>query len=202
MRLCGTEDMSTCPGGLRARQRELEAQIAEDQKRADDSVRFNEGILAQINALHKISSMEGNTTGWLVHTSVMLFFFMIEILPVLVKTMVALGNDHQYDDVTTRMRQAELVAAHADYDSESLRISNQESKRVAIENDMVQREIDLGKLANEHVQNEMKTILKKALEQWSIDLQATMAANPPEPGTTQSTQQNDPHGLNAKGSRI
>jgi len=200
-RLCGTEkDVNPCPGGLLFRQLKLEQQVATDQARADDPVRSNEGLLARLNALSEISSE--NTTGWLVHLAVILFFFMIEIMPVTVKSLVALGNDHQYDDVADRMRQAELVAARSAYDSESLRISNQDTKLVAIQNDMVQREIELGKLANGHVQREMETILADALTKWSQDVKDTLAANGTQPGSTRPNQPGDPNGLNGKAGRI
>lgn len=204
-RLCGTEDMTVCDGGLVKRKAELEQQIIKDKALAEGQVIQNEGMIAQLNALNAISFGKGNWTGFLVHLAVMLFFFMVEILPVTVKTLVALGNDHQYDDVADRMKQAELVAARSAYDTKSLRVSNQETKRVTIENDMVQREISLGKLANEHVQNEMEIILKAALERWSKDLKAAMANNPAQQGTTQPSQASqvgDPNNLNAKQGRI
>lgn len=205
MRLCGTEDMTVCDGGLMKRKAELEQQIIRDKGQAESQVIQNEGMIAQLSALNKISSAGENRTGFLVHTAVFLFFFMIEILPVTVKTMVALGGDHQYDDVADRMKQAELVAARSAYDTESLRLSNQDTKRVAIENDMVQREISLGKLANEHVQNEMEIILKAALERWSKDLKDAMANNPTKQGNTQPSQPSqpaDPNNLAAKQGRI
>jgi hypothetical protein len=201
-RLCGSEVMTTCDGGLMKRKAELEVQVRIDSTTAEGQVRQNDGMIAQLNALHTISSVDGNVTGLLVHTAVMLFFFMIEILPVTVKTLVALGNDHQYDDVADRMKQAELVAARSSYDTDSLRLSNQETKRVAIENDMVQREIQLGKLANEHVQNEMEVILKTALEKWSRDLKDAMAKNSATRGATQPSRAGDPNNLGAKQSRI
>lgn len=184
---------------------ELESKVAADLDKNGDANRNNQGIHAQLTALGQISTAKENRTGGVVHAAMMLFFFLIEIMPVTVKTLVALGNDHQYDDVADRMKQAELVAARSQYDTESLRASNQEQKRVAIENDMVQREIALGKLANQHVQNEMETILKSALEKWSKDLKSAMAKNPPKQGQTQQSQSSnagDPNNLGAKQGRI
>jgi len=200
--LCGSEDFTTCNGGLMKQQADLEAQVNSDRSNAESKVRDNEGMIAQLNALSQISSNGDDRTGLLVHVAMMLFFFMIEIMPVTVKTLVALGNDHQYDDVADRMRQAELVSARADYDTESLRVSNQETKRVAIENDMVQREIELGKLANQHVQTEMEAILGAALDKWSRDVKDAMAKNPARQGTTQPSQAGDPNNLGARQGRI
>jgi len=203
--LCGSEAMDTCEGGLMKERAELESKVAADLDKNGDANRNNQGIHAQLTALGQISTAKENRTGGVVHAAMMLFFFLIEIMPVTVKTLVALGNDHQYDDVADRMKQAELVAARSQYDTESLRASNQEQKRVAIENDMVQREIALGKLANQHVQNEMETILKSALEKWSKDLKSAMAKNPPKQGQTQQSQSSnagDPNNLGAKQGRI
>lgn len=200
--LCGSEDMTKCDGGLMKLRADLEAQVNKDRSSAEGKVRNNEGMIAQLNALNQISNDKDNRTGLLVHVSMMLFFFIIEIMPVTVKTLVALGHDHQYDDVADRMKQTELVNARSHYDTESLRVSNQETKRVAIENDMVQREIELGKLANHHVQNEMETILKAALEKWSKDLKDAMVKNPTKNGVTQPSKVGDPNNLGAKQGRI
>jgi hypothetical protein len=106
-RLCGSELMTTCDDGLMKRKAELEEQIRKDSTTSMVQVRQDVGLIAQLNALHAISSVGGNVTELLAHTAVMLFFFMTQIMPVTVKTLVALGNDHQYDDVVDRMKKAE-----------------------------------------------------------------------------------------------
>jgi hypothetical protein len=109
MRLCGTEDMTQCPGGLRLRQQELEAAIASDLDASNAAAANNRGMLAQLKALDEVTS--GDAASGIVFYALMALFFIIEILPVSMKAMVAMGKDHLYDDVVATMAASELHLA-------------------------------------------------------------------------------------------
>ncbi|HEX5407646.1 MAG TPA: DUF4407 domain-containing protein [Pseudonocardiaceae bacterium] len=158
--------------GLRTRAATLQQQYNKalddgDQKTEDDT-----GLLAQIVALGQLGQQ--NSAAFLAHLAVLGLFFMIELLPVLVKLLSTLGPKSVYETVRELVENADVEAA---------RIANrkrmaEDKKRDAIEEDMRTRERDLGFRANEHVAKEMEKVLDVALGQWAQQVHNALQTQP------------------------
>jgi len=188
--LCGEEvppptiDNSPCrytnpdrPRGLRA-----EAASAADALGGlgdTDAIRSNGGLLSQLQALSALSdpdrSVNGDASAAWAHWLVAALFMLIELLPVLIKTLSAARGESQYDRVLKKVQDDEFEVAETHFDDAQANRDRTERKREAIAEDMVKREIELGTMANEHVASEMKTVIAAALAQWSKDLKSTLA---------------------------
>ena len=150
------------------------------------------GLLAQVQAL---SQLTGSDTAIAVTVDVtFLFFFLILMLPVTAKILLNLGPPSAYEQVARykdeqvidAARAARIVTRRIEEENTDARLRIEELKaqaRFAIEQDMRQKEEDLGMRANEHVARQMEAILDEALQEWSNQVRATLAA--PEKGQTQ-----------------
>lgn len=162
-----------CAGGLRAEAVQLRNQIA----RAQDPSTFenNRGMLARLHALDQLSS--NDPLSGTAHIAIALLFIIIELMPVTVKTLLAFRGESQYDRIAVRLQEAELNELETDVDSEQVQREREMRKREAVREDMLQREITLGKSANAHVAEQMQSILAAALDNWSADVQETLERN-------------------------
>ena len=132
------------------------------------------GLLAQIRALFAASS--NDPALGLVHLAVFLLFFMIEILPVTVKLLLSLDKNSAYDTVA-RLSESKITDAAKIERAESRQIGEQKSQtRIEVEADMRQKEINLGKRANQYVETAMMKILDAALQHWGNQMTAQLAA--------------------------
>jgi len=172
--------------GLRTRAAELQVQYDEAVDTGNKSNQDNNGILAQIVALNELS--EHNTETRLTHLAVGLLFFMIELLPVLVKILSSLGPPSAYERVREMADNSKVDDAKInnrrktrERDEEELRITAEARKRTAIEDDMRARELNLGTKANSRVAQEMEKVLDVALAEWALDVQRTLSAVPVAP---------------------
>lgn len=146
------------------------------------------GLLAQIRALFAASSTDPALA--LVHLAVFLLFFMIEILPVTVKLLLSMDRNSAYESVARKNENKVIDAAKIER-AELRQIAEQKSQaRLEIEADMRQKEIDLGKHANQYVETAMIKILDAALQHWGSQVTAQLAATgqipasqPPAPGS-------------------
>ncbi|WP_433227977.1 DUF4407 domain-containing protein [Actinomadura formosensis] len=154
---------------------------------------------AQIKALYDFGNQD--TTLLVSHLLVGLLFFMIELLPVVVKILLNTGDVSAYEARAKARENAEIDRAlitrtAARNDAEQEARDNAKRKRdkrqaaFAVEKNMRKLEVDLGKRANKHVAAEMTTIIDIALRQWSAQLHAQLAggtqpagAPAPLPGT-------------------
>ncbi len=165
--------------GLRARETELAAAFNTALDGGTRSIQVDDGLLAQITALHDLG--DENLSALLTHLAVGLLFFMIELLPVLVKVMTSVGPPSVYDRVR-ELDDNQLVdgakirqrAETKQRDEDERRNVAEAGKVRAIEDDMRARERKLGFRANTHVANEMEKILDAALAQWSLDVAKTL----------------------------
>ena len=128
-------------------------------------VRNNSGLLAQIIALKRASFK--TWTGILSHGAIALLFIVIELLPVGIKAMVAVRGESQYDRVFRKLQESELEKVEARNVQERERIDREARRTREIGEDMLQREIDLGKSANEKVAEQMRIILDQTLSHWT-----------------------------------
>jgi hypothetical protein len=154
--------------GKRERRDELEQQLAAltDQDAAIQAQ--NTGLLARVEALDRLGDQ--SMSARLAHLSVAGVLFMVELLPVLVKSLSLMNGPTQYDRISdlTDRRAVDLAARQRSGDRRRQR------KEEEIEDDMIDREIALGKKANAHVAAEMERILDVALQDWSAQVGQTL----------------------------
>lgn len=141
-----------------------------------------QGLSQQITALMSLGKA---------HLWVAALFMVIELLPVLIKTFMALKGVTQYDRIAKKMRDDEFNSVETETQEKQSQRDRETLKKEKIRNDMLQREIALGVTANEHVANEMEGILVAALTKWSAHVTDTLEANQAtvgvnQPGTTES----------------
>jgi Domain of unknown function (DUF4407) len=147
--------------GKRERRAELEAQLAALTD-SDASIQAqNTGLLARVEALDRLG--DESAAARTAHLSVAGLLFMVELLPVLVKSLSLMGPPSQYDRISdlTDRRAVDNAARRRGGDRRRQR------REDAIEDDMIDREVALGRKANAHVAAEMETVLDAALEDWS-----------------------------------
>jgi hypothetical protein len=178
----------------------LNAQVLAEQNSAQSAVTNDDGILAQLSALSAAGS--ANPVLNFAQLTVTALFFLIEILPVTVKLLLNLAPPTAYDRVIETQAkmitdQADLrrIAARRDAERESnehRKLEDGESRvRVNVADNMRQHEEDLGVHANEHVANEMKTILDAQLAEWGRHVRSQLGlpvqgAAPPNGDGTQN----------------
>ncbi len=206
------QDQKEARGDLPVEERKLaglNAQVQAEQNSAQSAVNNDDGILAQLSALSAAGAADPILK--FAQIIVTLLFFLIEILPVMVKILLNLAPPTAYDRVIeTQVKmitdQADLKRIGARRDAERAsdehrKLSDGESRvRVNVADDMRQREEDLGVRANEHVANEMKTILDAQLAEWAtqvrsqIGLPAMGNGRPNGNGTHQGNGHHHGHG--------
>lgn len=161
-----------CEGGYQRDLRHLEENV-NIMLSGGETIRNNNGLLAQINALWHASL--NSPMGFISHGAVALLFIIIELFPVLLKTMLAVRGESQYDQVFRKLQESELEKVEAHAAQERDRIDRETRRAKEIGEDMLQREIDLGKSANENVAEQMRIILDQTLSHWT-DRSQTMLA--------------------------
>lgn len=171
--LCGAaaprdSDPSTygpgCEGGYQRDLHRLEENV-NTMLSGGETIRSNNGLLAQITALWHASLH--SPMGFISHAAVALLFIIIELFPVLLKTMLAVRGESQYDRVFRKLQESELEKVEARNAQERERIDREARRIREIGEDMLQREIDLGKSANEKVAEQMRIILDQTLSHWT-----------------------------------
>ena len=137
--------------------------------------RASSALLAQIVALVRASLR--SPIGFFCHLTITFLFIIIELFPVGIKTMLAVRGESQYDRVFRKLQESELEKVEAHTAQERDRIDREARRIREISEDMLQREIDLGKSANEHVAEQMRIILDQTLSHWTKRSQAVLASN-------------------------
>jgi hypothetical protein len=153
---------------LQSRYTALEAELQKISNQGT-SVNFGDtGLLAQLQALSKLSSQSGTLLA--AHLVVMALFFLIEILPVTVKLLLNLQPPTAYE-VIGQARDDRLIEKVQARRDEARRIAEGKTRaRLAVEEDMRRREEAAGKQANEHVATEQMRIIDLALHKWKREL--------------------------------
>jgi Domain of unknown function (DUF4407) len=168
--------------GLQKQYNQLEAQLKKNEAAAEGAVENNTGLLAQLQDLSAVGAK--NSMLKVAQLVVTLLFFCIEILPVTVKVLLNIGPLSIYEtllkneeDMITDQAKLTRVTRRRDAEREA-------DKQIAIDEDMRQREEDLGKRANKHVAQHMEAILDVALTEWSRQVQARLGVQlPAQQGT-------------------
>jgi hypothetical protein len=161
----------------------LTAQVQTEQNSAQSAVNNDSGILAQLSALSAAGA--ANSILKFAQLIVTLLFFLIEILPVTVKLLLNLAPPTAYDKVAesqgkmiTDQVDLKRIAARRDTERESnehrKREDGESRVRINVADDMRKREEALGVRANEHVANEMQTILDAQLGEWARQVRSQL----------------------------
>jgi Domain of unknown function (DUF4407) len=163
--------------GLQQEQTTLQNEVNQQDQSNANNVSGNNGILAQLQALSDAGATDPILT--VAQWVVTLLFFFIEILPVMVKLLLNIGPlslyevalKHEEDSSTDEMKTSR-VTRRRDIERNAL-------KQQTIDEDMRQREEELGKMANAHVAAHMEAILKQALVNWSMQVQSQLGGQVP-----------------------
>lgn len=145
----------------------------------------NTGLLARLEALERLGDAS-SMAGW-AHLAVAGLFFMIELLPVLVKLLTSMGPPSLYDRISELEEKSVYDDAIQRRNHDRRRIEGDSRKRRKIEEDMRDRETELGLKANAHVASEMEKILDVALRQWSAEVTNTLHGTPHPGGPAGTT---------------
>jgi Domain of unknown function (DUF4407) len=166
--------------GLEKQYNQLEAELKNNEAQAEGAVESNKGILAQLQDLSDVGAK--NPMLKIAQLVVTLLFFCIEILPVMAKVLLNIGPLSPYEvllkneeDILNDQAKLTRVTRRRDAERES-------DKRIAIDEDMRQREEELGKKANKHVAEHMEAILDVALAEWSRQVRARLGVQGPTQG--------------------
>jgi Domain of unknown function (DUF4407) len=153
---------------LQSRYAALEADLQKISSQGT-AVNFGDtGFLAQLQALSKLSSQ--SATLLIAHLVVMAPFFLIEILPVSVKILLNLQPPTAYE-VVAQARDDDLIEGVRAGQTETRRIEEGKTRaRLAVEDDMRQREVAAGKRGNQHVEAELTRILDRLVQEWKNQL--------------------------------
>jgi hypothetical protein len=174
--------------GLRDQLARLTRRINAEAAADGEANRKDTGILAQLRALSQAS--HDNPSLQTAHLVVALLFFMIELLPVLVKVLTNLGPPSAYD-VLAGLADEQLKDSARIRRVEARQIEEGKSEtRIDAERDMRERELDLSKQANARVAGEMTTIMDAALQDWSAQVRSQLGGNGPA---------HNGHGVNGNG---
>lgn len=143
---------------------------AEQQKLVDQnsSNQLTAGFLLKLNALGQLESEDRTVLWWSLLVTFALF--LIELLPVGVKTLMLNGEETIYELAEKHEAKSAEQALIHEFNAERKKRETRANVQVEIEQDMAEREAELGKHANAHVAKEMKNILNTALAKWSEEL--------------------------------
>ena len=194
--------------GLQTQYKKIEAQIATAQASDQTAINEHTGTLAQLSALWAASA--GNAVLLLAHLTVMALFFLIELLPVLVKVLLNLGDLDAYEkvlkveeekiaDMVRTERLTERRDAERKLDERRKKADADSRARITVAEDKSNHEQALGLKANKYVAQKMESILDAALLQWSAQV-TTMLNNVPVNNGNSSNSASAPATHNGAGS--
>jgi hypothetical protein len=173
---------------LRAEQKTANAQLPGLEKQHNELIKLIQGnaaqgtkdnqngtgILTQMQALAALSKQSSTVEA--THIAVGLLFFLIEILPVMVKILLSICPDTAYEVIAKAKDDTLMDEARIQRAEDRLRAEDASRARVHVEADMRKREEALGKRANEHVAREMTGIIDLELRKWSQLVRGQVAA--------------------------
>lgn len=131
-----------------------------------------DGMLSQLRALDNLG--KESRTLLFAHLAIALLFMMIELLPVIVKTLTSFGLPSLYEEVERQEREVRIDEVKQARSEARARIEAESRIRRAIEEDMRAHEKDLGLKANRYVAKEMEDVLDVALHKWGNDAKAQL----------------------------
>lgn len=161
--------------GLRKERDTLAAQIAARAEGRTATNANDTGILAQLRALSRVG--DKNSALRIAHLLVAALFFLIEILPVVVKILLNLGARSAYD-TQAELKEDELRdKAVIHRDAQRQIEADKSQNRIDLEKNMREHERRVGEQANERVARQMSDIVEAALADWSDRVQQDLASH-------------------------
>jgi hypothetical protein len=141
------------------------------------------GILAQVHALSSLGKHDHALLA--AHLAVGALFFLIELLPVVVKILLNLAPMSAYE-VVAQYKDDEIKEQASFHRTEARQIEEGKSQtRIAVENHMRGHDKELGQKTNDRVASEMSTVVEVALQVWADQVRQNLAqATPPDPHST------------------
>lgn len=180
---------------LQTKAQELQKLTDNQMNEGSRNIADGVGLLSQVRALHNLSTR--SWTAGISHGAVALLFFMVELLPITVKTMTLFGPKSLYDRIRELEEAGQLDGARVRRNDERRQLEAETKKRREVEDDMRRREQELGIRANGHVADQMGSILDVALQKWKQDVDRTLAQARPSghpQGTTGTAGTSGPGG--------
>lgn len=152
--------------------RRLDEMVKDEADAARAKVEGATGLLAQIQALGRLSQDDAMGQA---HIAVIALFFVIELLPVIVKAFSAYGDPSLYEVTEETEKKALVQEAKIRRDRQIQSVEGEAQRDLSIEADMLEREKALGIAANEFVQAQMHEIVTASLQRWSEEVQRELA---------------------------
>lgn len=143
--------------GLRQQRDELQGALAGFIDAGNETALNDTGLLARLVALERLG--QNNVWARLAHLLVAGLLFMIELLPVSIKTLTLLGPPTLYDtvDELDSKQVVEDVSVHR---------NTHRRRRKAIDDDMFDREVKIARQVNDEVEKVVRKIAIKRVQDW------------------------------------
>jgi hypothetical protein len=170
---------------LQAQYQKTEAEIAVAHANDQTTINQHTGTLAQLSALWAASA--GNVVLLLAHMTVMALFFLIEVLPVLVKVLLNLGPLDPYERVLKAEEETIAGTVKKERLIERRTADANARAQIKVAEDRSNHEQVLGIKANKYVAQKMENILDAALMQWSAQVTAALNNVPVKTGNGTSS---------------
>jgi hypothetical protein len=165
--------------GLRQERDELRATLAEWRAGTNETAAEATGLLARLVALEHLGDENGSAR--LAHLLVALLLFMIELLPVTIKTLSIIGPPTLYDRID-EFNNKQVVKQVVD---EAARARTRTGrKRSEIDDDMDQRELVVAKKVNQKVAEVVEEIAMEQVDDWGRLVRERADAFPGEPDSS------------------
>lgn len=161
----GPQNQERAKADLATTQSQLDAVTAEQSRFEATSANAAEhggGLLARLQALGRLSA--GNTTMQLAHWAVFALFLLLELLPVIVKTLALFAKKNTYETLLERENREVL---DSDEDERRREVETRRRVRDEIEADRADRLIEAGKESTAHVLETHRTVSRRAVDVWA-----------------------------------
>jgi hypothetical protein len=161
----GPQNQEHAKAELATAQSRLDAMNAEQsqyESSAATAAEHGGGLLARLQALGRLSA--GNSTMQAAHIMVFLLFLLLELLPVIVKSLALLSRRNTYE---TLLERENLEVLEGDEDERRREVETRRRVRDEIEADRADRLIEAGKEATAHVLETHREVSRRAVDVWA-----------------------------------
>lgn len=172
--------------GLRQERDELRAALAQWRSDANQASAEDTGLLARLVALEHLGDENGSAR--LAHLLVALLLFMIELLPVTIKTLSIIGPPTLYDRID-EFNNKQVVKQVVD--EATLARTRTRRKRSEVDDDMDQRELVVAKKVNQKVAEVVEEIAMEQVDDWGRRVRERADAFPQGPDSHPRSRSGD-----------
>lgn len=155
------EELKTLGPALQKRKDERAAA----QRRLDEGEHGNDGLLARLEALNRLS--DGRPMMWLAHWALLLLFACVELLPVLAKLLSSAGPPTLYDSLVEQREAGALQADKLWADRQREIVQLRVDARLELERDRAAAQVEAGKKANARLVDKQREIADRAIDVWA-----------------------------------